>query len=290
MPQVQGEVSGKVKSQRPVYDNIITQKFFFHPKKEGPPPPPPRSRNSKDGEFYVYIPSGKFMMGCVPGSKCKPEEEPQHEVILTHGFWMGENEVQAVSYIQLFIKLTGRRKPKPDLVNKGWEGDLPVSNIPWDDAKAYCAWAGGRLPTEAEWEYAARGGEKNAIFPFDPTDQEKSRDGANFAGKSGNDQFDELAPVRRFKPNGFKLYDMAGNVWEFVNDFWGLYSAGPVTDPKGPDGANDKEHVRRGGSYDSIPNEHLRISFRMKSKKWPNVGFRCVLDDTQKTKEILQVP
>ncbi len=155
----------------------------------------------------------------------------------------------------------------------------------WERAQAYCAWAGGRLPTEAEWEYAARAGE-NSIYPFQGQD---SRDKANFEGKSGADLFAGVAPVHSFTPNAWGLHDMAGNVWEWVNDYYSptyFREAGAASDPQGP--AAGKEHVIRGGSFDSDAESHLRISIRKGFGGAGNsLGFRCVLNDTPDTNKLL---
>jgi sulfatase modifying factor 1 len=290
MQQVRKTVIDEGKGQQPTYDNsTVTQVFYFHAPKVFVPPPPSRLQNRTDREFYVLIPAGKFQMGCVPGVKCEKEEEPRHEVTISKSFWMGENEVQVDSY-QKFIeahKSEKRKMPQGTIENKNWkDGALPINNMTWEDARDYCGWAGGRLPTEAEWEYAARGGQ-DKVYPFD--DLKESRDKANFYGKQGNDIWDYMAPVKKFDANKFKLYDMSGNVWEIVSDFFGPYSASAVVDPKGL--SDGKVHVKRGGSYDSDPNKHLRISYRDKfTRPWPNVGFRCVMDDTPETKKILRNP
>ena len=133
---------------------------------------------------------------------------------------------------------------------------------------------------------AARGGMKDEIYPMNT---ENSRDSANFAGKSGNDIYEFVAPVRKFNPNPYGLFDMAGNVWEWVNDFFGPYTAAAVADPKGP--AGGKEHAIRGGSFDSNPKEHLRISYREgKSKDANNIGFRCAIDNTPESQKLLPNP
>jgi len=247
-------------------------------------------QNRKDREFYTWIPPGKFLMGCVPGdSKCDKNEKPRHEVTLTKGFWMGQNEVRVVSYQHYLAAQKTRKMPDGPFWDSKWrQEDRPISNMHWEDAASYCEWAGARLPTEAEWEYAARGGLKDQIYPLN---SENSRDKANFSGKKGNDIFDYTAPVRSFDPLlPYELYDMAGNVWEFVKDFYAddYYGHSPALDPQGPD--SGKQHVIRGGSFDSNPQEHLRISLRKPGSGANNVGFRCVLDDTAETHQLLQIP
>jgi formylglycine-generating enzyme required for sulfatase activity len=244
----------------------------------------------------VWIPPGKFLMGCItatspgipPDPRCHPDEKPQHEVTLSQGFWMGRTEVTVGSYKRYTQKANGPRGKKltmPRLEREWSADDYPMGDVVWEQAAAYCKWAGGRLPTEAEWEYAARGGKDGEIYPLDSSD---SRSKANFAG----DTYDGLAPVGKFDPNRFGLYDMAGNVWEWANDWFSAsyFAADAVTDPKGP--ATGKEHVIRGGSYDSKPEEYLRISYRKGygSVPTPGVGFRCVIDDTPDSRKLLPAP
>jgi formylglycine-generating enzyme required for sulfatase activity len=257
-----------------------------------PPKPPPPALvphpNRRDREEYILIPSGDFQMGCVPADeRCKRDETPRHPVKITKAFWMGRNEVEVNSW-RRYIESNGLKKMPPwPLWPNSHEGDLPIVNVSWENARDYCAWAGGRLPTEAEWEYAARAGVDDEVYPLN---DENGRDKANFFGKHGNDTWEYTAPVRRFDANRFGLYDMAGNVWEWVSDFYApdYYAHSPEADPRGP--AEGKQHVRRGGSFDSDPSQHLRISLREEFEKAVNnVGFRCVLDDTSETHKLLDL-
>lgn len=152
--------------------------------------------------------------------------------------------------------------------------DHPVVIVTWDEALAFCRGAGGRLPTEAEWEFAARGGRADTIFPWGnqlPTDSPGAPGSAAFEG-------DRAYATKTFAPNAFGLYDMAGNVWEWVADWGGFYGGGPATDPTGPD--SGRARVVRGGSYGDDP-VNLRNSTRTPNapdRANINVGFRCARD------------
>lgn len=286
-------------------DTVLPDGFYFHEpiaaKIVEPPPPevkverilvPTAPQNRKDRLEYVHIPAGTFKMGCVPAdNRCDSNEKPRHTVTISHSFWMGRTEVEVSAY-QRFVEESGKKykMPKATLYNRGWNStNLPMMMVTWDEANAYCGWAGGRLPTEAEWEYAARGGKDDEVYPLNA---ENSRDKANFMGKKGNDIYEQLAPVKSFDANPVGLYDMAGNVWEYVADWFSpdYYKESPAADPKGP--ASGKEHVKRGGSFESNWQKDLRISVR--EPQGPSllfkVGFRCVLDETPQTKQILNLP
>jgi len=190
----------------------------------------------KDGLKYVWIPPGTFMMGCSPGdTKCGADEKPPHHVTITKGFWLGQTEVTVGAY-KRFAAATGRQMPDTPGFNSRWTNEnMPIVNVTWNDAHDYCAWAGGRLPTEAEWEFAARGGSTEARYgPID--------DVAWYDGNSGGQTHD----VAQKRPNNIGLYDMLGNVWEWVNDWYDQnYYQQPFARPAGAGERADARSARR---------------------------------------------
>ena len=254
-----------------------------------PPPTLPPSDESKPGRnrenrkdllTYAWIPPGTFKMGCPPNdAQCMPDEKPQHEVKINKGFWMTRTEVTTGAY-QRFTSDTGHREPGKTQTNPKLAGtDLPVTKVTWDDAKAYCEWAGGRLPTEAEWEYAARGGKAELKFPWGNTFDAKLANSFKTDPKLKR-PFIETVPVRKLgSGNGFDLFDMLGNAREWTGDFYfAAYSSpGPLTDPAGP--KEGKDRVVRGGSFFESEKD-LRLSARDQAdpaKQDNATGFRCVL-------------
>jgi formylglycine-generating enzyme required for sulfatase activity len=253
--------------------------------------------NPKDGLKYVWIPRGSFMMGCSPGDgECDGDEKPAHRLTITKGFWLGQTEVTVGAY-KRFARETGRAMPKePKLgnnaLNPSWGNErMPMVNVNWGDAKAYCAWAGGRLPTEAEWEYAARAGSTEARYG-------QIDDVAWYADNSGRSRIDSariwteqqknyldrltansntMHEVAQKRANAWNLYDILGNVWEWVNDWYGgdYYQASPDGDPHGP--ASGQFRVLRGRSWVDLPGV-ARVSFRdwVGPDGWTIYGgFRC---------------
>lgn len=164
--------------------------------------------------------------------------------------------------------------------------DHPVVHISWHDAQAYCTWARKRLPTEAEWEYAARGGLEQKRFPWGNEREQDGKFQCNiFRGRfpdvnTAEDGFAGTAPARHFQPNGYGLYNTVGNVWEWCFDWWGTEHT-ESENPLGP--LNGSARVMRGGSYlchDSYCNRY-RVAARTSNTPdsgTGNMGFRCVVD------------
>ncbi len=202
-----------------------------------------------DGGKMVWVPPGEFMMGADDlGAACKPI----HRVRLTKGFWLGQCEVTVAQYRAL-CKVTGRGMPEGAAAE-----DHPVVGVRWEDAKGYCDFHGLRLPTEAEWEYAARGPEGRAY----PWGSEWDK------GKCCN--IDNQGPghttfaVGSF-PEGASwcgALDMAGNVSEWCNDWWqsDYYASSPTDDPTGP--ATGKHRHLRGGAMNSNGDYGCRSAYR----------------------------
>jgi formylglycine-generating enzyme required for sulfatase activity len=285
------EVSRMAASQLPYSLSNVTAAFYFRQPLEDKPAVTVKhlyKRNRRDRQEYVFIPPGSFQMGCVPGdTQCEDNERPQHQVTISKGFWLGSAEVDILAYKRYVGDDKSRKMPgeAPEWDKKRQVTNHPIGGATWDEAAAFCKWAGGRLPTEAEWEHAARAGKKNEIWPLN---DENSRDKANFYGKKGNDLFEYTAAVKSFDPNGFGLFDMAGNMWEWVSDWYSdkYYSSSPERDPQGPSAG--KKHVKRGGSFDSDPKKHLRISIRRPADRGNNVGFRCVLENTPQIERLFE--
>jgi formylglycine-generating enzyme required for sulfatase activity len=199
---------------------------------------------NKPSVEWVSIPDGTFNMGSPASEAERDENETLHQVTL-NAFMMSKYEVTFEQY-DLFCDATGRKKP----ADEGWgRGKHPVINVNWNDATAFAAWMGCRLPTEAEWEYAARA---ETDTPFS-TGNNITTSQANYNGNSpyNNNNKGEFRkktlPVGSFEANKYGLYDMHGNVWEWCSDLYGTYSTSVQTDPKGA--TSGKTHVRRGGGW-----------------------------------------
>ena len=228
-----------------------------------------------DGATMVLIPAGTFQMGSTIGDN---DEQPVHTVSL-NAFYMDIYEVTNARY-QKFVKSTGYPQPPLSHNPRFNAPDFPVVHVKWRDAVAYAAWANKRLPTEAEWEYAARGGLVGKSYPNSDI---ITYGDANLAGVGKTDKWKWTAPVGSFPPNGYNLYDMAGNVWEWCFDEYNseFYSVSTQSNPRfGREHAPDNENFRilRGGGWGGAP-EDLRVADRWYHlSSGSTIGFRCVKD------------
>ena len=229
---------------------------------------------------WVQIPAGAFHRGCVPADDvCLDNERPRHEVTVSRSFELMATEVTVGQYLT-FARVTQRSLPRqPDFQQTGTH---PIVYVGWQDAAAFCEWAGGRLPTEAEWEYAARGGHAERIYGWgNQLSSRHANYGTNVCcdgATEGEDHWLKTSPVGSFPANDFGLYDMTGNVWEWVADWHAPYGTSPETDPGGP--AQGLGRVARGGSWLNDPSV-LRLSVRLTFNpqgRTSNIGTRCARD------------
>lgn len=197
--------------------------------------------NPRDGLNYQWIPPSSYYTGCLPhDTDCYGLERQRSKITIAQGFWIGRTEVTQAAYMRVMNAAPSRYKGS----------DRPVDSVGWNDATTYCSRIGMRLPTEAEWEWAAYGG--TAELPKKPL--------GVYAWYDSNSN-DSTHPVASKLPNGFGLWDMLGNVWEWVQD------AG-----RGPG-----EHVLKGGSFYNIARD-IRVSGRLSAPpdlRHRDLGFRC---------------
>ena len=224
-----------------------------------------RLRDGTPGPELVVIPAGSFRMGAIHGGG-DPDEKPVHAVTIPRHFAMGRYEVTFAEYDR-FCQATGREKPKDGrrwFPFSNWGRDRrPVMNVTWDDAVAYTRWLSGqtgqryRLPSESEWEYAARGGSEERYWWGFGVGENR----ANCKGCGSAWDNKKTAPVGSFGANPFGLLDTAGNVWEWCQDTWHESYEGAPANGKAWEGGEDKRRVQRGGSFGSKP-RYIRSSAR----------------------------
>lgn len=207
-----------------------------------------------DGMVMVYIPAGEFQMGNESGDS----DESHVHTVYTDAFWMDESEVTNAMYAKC-VEAGECKTPRGLHYGDPAYAEHPVYYVSWNDARAYCAWAGARLPTEAEWEKAARGGLEGKLYPWGddpPSCTPGARNGAQYDACDG-----DTAPVKSFAPNAYGLYDMAGNLWEWVadwyNDAYYRTLEDGVRNPTGPESGQSR--VLRGGSWISDEDRPARV-------------------------------
>ena len=240
------------------------------------------SKGGLDGANYVYIPSGRYTMGCSTGDSDCYDNETRRDVTMEKPFWLMQTEVTVAMYNK-YRKDTGAKVLDPSPFggtsfnegNSDWR--IPAVRINWNDARSYCRWAGGRLPTEEEWEYAARAGSNDARYGL-------LDDVAWYGDNSGRQRLDTKAlyeqdnskygdklaaagafphPVGQKQANAWGLYDMLGNVWEWTESSY-----------------NSETKVLRGGGWVNYP-RYVRASQRYYDRPSIEVdfiGFRCLRD------------
>ena len=259
----------------------------------GNDPPQPHCSDDRN-ENICWVPPGDFWMGRTRlwlideihwQTRDRVDARPVHRVTLP-GFWMDEREVTHESYRE-FTRSSGR--PEPFHWRQEFPAEkaqLPVYNVNWEEARAYCAFRGKRLPTEAEWEKAARGGIEGAPWPW----------GAQYRPEPAADAEEGSPPPRpparighpgaptevaSFPANGYGLYDMVGNIAEWVEDGYdvGYYAVSPPVDPRGPDDAPYR--IFRGGSWADTDERIASVFYRnftRQDTRIHSIGFRCALD------------
>jgi formylglycine-generating enzyme required for sulfatase activity len=237
---------------------------------------------------WILVPGGEFEMGA-EGGEAEPDEGPKHKVTLD-AFYIGKHEVTNNQY-QAFVKATGHRAPENccDPKYNLWRGstlmdgigELPVVNVSWDDAEAYCKWTGGRLPTEAEWEKAARGTDSRT-YPWGNDAVTGNRTNYGIEGVTFWEGPTTLAKKDQYEfgKSPYGAYEMAGNVWEWVQDWYeeGYYKNSPSTNPTGP--SEGKVRGIRGGSWRDAATK-LRSANRSRhapDERRVYIGIRCAKD------------
>ena len=215
----------------------------------------------------VFVKGGEFAMGNRLGGT---DEKPEHKVLLSN-YYISKHEITVKEY-KNFCKATGT--PMPNMPIWGWNDNHPIVNVNWQEAQDFCRWAGGRLPTESEWEFAARGGSKSNNTKYSGSNN------ANEVGWYNNNSKEQTTKEVGTKPimNELGIKDMSGNVWEWCFDWYAenYYSSSIKNNPKGP--VNGSERVLRGGSWQGLVSYTTNTYRNMREPNYrkPYIGFRLV--------------
>jgi formylglycine-generating enzyme required for sulfatase activity len=263
----------RITADRPLVVAAVTGQGT-EPAAAQPPAPPPEDPPSPPLALeWRSVPAGEFLAGCVEGDRqCEANEQPRRAAAVRAGFELMAREATVEQY-RAFARVTGREMPR----QPHWSGpEHPVVNITYDEALAFCEAAGARLPTELEWEFAARGGRGDAVYI---TGLRLDREAVNGQGTHARDRWGMTAPVASFPPGTFGLFDMTGNVWEWTSTW---YREGPDWTEPLPEAPlpTSPEYLKtvRGGSWDSAV-VNLRISKRVglspRGRQNLYVGIRC---------------
>jgi formylglycine-generating enzyme len=231
---------------------------------------------------FVLIPAGTFTMGSPGSDMDRKGDETAHQVTISRPFYMQSTEVTVKQWREIM--------GSPWFFKKKGEEDMPVTHVSWDDCKKFIKKLNARnegvyrLPTEAEWEYACRGGSDTVYGWGNAIDCSKAMYANNTLKmadcvkwvRSKGLATDKPAPVGSYAPNPWGLYDMPGNVWEWCQDWYGPYPKGSVVDPQGPQ--SGAERVRRGGSWYGTW-QRCRCAnrnFSHPANRYQTTGFRLV--------------
>lgn len=240
---------------------------------------------SKVPDGMVVVPAGKFWMGCSADEPCSSSAKPRHQVFLD-AFAIDVHEVTVARY-KSCVAAKGCTVPAYTKAPCTWlagNEQLPIACINWFQANDYCAWAGGRLPTSAEWEKAALGGLEPGPFPWYPWGAAAGacahgvwNDGNATTGQGCDGEGPLPAGSKPLGKNGFGLFDMGGNTEEWCSDWYSLdyYLSSPASNPQGP--ASGTYRIQRGGSWASVTPESLAVTSASGSVPSGAGGVRCVI-------------
>jgi sulfatase modifying factor 1 len=238
----------------------------------------------RDGKVMVLVPEGSFLMGSRSDDLDADDDERPQQLVYLATYWIDKTEVNNSQYQLCYAQ--GVCSPSNEKRSMFLDGQQPVVGVTWEQAAVYCKWVGGRLPTEAEWEKAARGVD-GRIFPwgdrFDSNrlnycDRNCIADWRDFEGDDG---YRYTAPVNAFVTGAspYGAQNMSGNVWEWTGDWYDplAYQSSAIENPNGPD--NGRQRVIRGGSWLYL-GRNVRVTRRQKELPtygYDNIGFRCVV-------------